>query len=243
MNLILVAPDELDAGQRVVLTDHRARHIREVLRKSRGDTVRVGVLNGRLGTAALLETNEQQVRLACIWSGAIPDPPQVDLLLALPRPKVLKRLWAQLAAIGVRRIILTNAAKVERCYFDSHVIDPAFYTPLLIEGLQQAGDTHIPQVHVFRRFRPLIEDHLDSLCPMARRIVLDPGAMAPLRVEKTDEPLLLAIGPEGGWTPFEVSLLEKHRFLPTRLPLRTVRSDTACIAALTLAHAHALRGD
>ena len=239
MNLILVTPNELDADQQAVLKDHRARHVVEVLRKIAGDTVRIGLLNGPLGTGTLLEADPTSMRLACTWEQEIPAAPRVDLLLALPRPKVLKRLWPQLAAMGIGRILLTNAWKVERCYFDAHVIDPVFYTPLLVEGLQQAGDTRLPVVQTFRAFKPLIEDTLDALCPTGHRIVLDPGATEPLHklALRSEERLLLAIGPEGGWTPYELALLGKHRFLPARLPLRTLRSDTACIAAL--AHAHA----
>ena len=56
----------------------------------------------------------------------------------------MRRLWAQIAALGVGRIILTNAEKVERNYFDTHILAPETYRPLLIEGLQQARDTRLP---------------------------------------------------------------------------------------------------
>ena len=86
-----------------------------------------------------------------------------SVLLALPRPKVMQRLWAQLAALGVGRILLTNAERVERHYFDTHVIDRGTYRPLLIEGLQQARDTRLPDVSVHKQFRVLVEDELESL--------------------------------------------------------------------------------
>ena len=92
-----------------------------------------------------------------------PPRPAIDLLLAAPRPKVMRRLWAQIAALGVGQIILTNAEKVERNYFDTHMLAPDTYRPLLIEGLQQARDTRLPSVSIHRRFRVLIEDELDRL--------------------------------------------------------------------------------
>ncbi len=95
--------------------------------------------------------------------------PAVDVLLALPRPKVLRRLWAQLAALGVGRIMLTNASRVERNYFDTHVLEAATYRPLLIEGLQQARDTRLPVVSVHRRFRILIEADLSALSDASTR--------------------------------------------------------------------------
>ena len=106
----------------------------------------------------------------------LPAPPAVDLLLALPRPKVLRRLWAQFAALGVGRIVLTNAARVERHYFDTHVLEESTYRPLLIEGLQQAGDTRLPRVSIHRQFRILIEDELDGLSNDGARLVAHPGS-------------------------------------------------------------------
>src|SRR5207302_9133919 len=100
----------------------------------------------------------------------------VDLLLALPRPKVLRRLWAQLSALGVGQIILTNAARVERNYFDTHIVAEGCYRPLLIEGLQQARDTWLPNVSVHKQFRVLIEDHLIKLFPGGQRLVAHPGS-------------------------------------------------------------------
>jgi RsmE family RNA methyltransferase len=159
----------------------------------------------------------------------------VDLLLALPRPKVMRRLWPQLAALGVGRIVLTNAARVERNYFDTHVLDPAFYRPLLIEGLQQAQDTHLPRVSIHRRFRPLVEDELDSLCPPGARLVAHPSGDAPPVAgawPRGAARVLLAVGPEGGWDDFELRLLGDRGFRPVSLGARTLRTDTACVALL-----------
>jgi 16S rRNA (uracil1498-N3)-methyltransferase len=152
----------------------------------------------------------------------------------------MNRLWAQLSALGVGRIMLTNAEKVERPYFDTHVLDEAHYRPLLIEGLQQAKDTRLPLVSIHRQFRVFVEDELDALSPDAVRFVADARASTPMQAAP-DVRVLLAVGPEGGWNSFELNLLLGHRFTPISLGARTLRSDTACIALLTLAHA-ALRG-
>jgi len=159
--------------------------------------------------------------------------------LATPRPKVLKRLWAQLAALGVGRIWLTNAARVERNYFDSHVLEEGFIRERLVEGLQQAGDTRVPRVSVHRRFRVLVEDELGAGDSGAvQRVVAQPGASRTVTSAVGGaRRVLLAVGPEGGWVPFELDLLRRHGFLPVGLGLRTLRTDTACIALLAVVHA------
>lgn len=235
VNLILLKPEELDPHGRATLSDDRARHIRHVLGAEKGKTLVVGVLNGPRGRGTVVSVQREEVVLACAFDPSRPPAPRIDLLLAMPRPKVMKRLWAQLAALGVGRIYVTNAWKVEKCYFDTHVLDPAFYTPLLIEGLQQVGDTALPRVSVHRRFRPWVEDELAAFDPGVRRLVLDPAAATCLAGTGQAERLLLAIGPEGGWTPYELDLLHAHGFLSAALGNRVLRSDTACVAALAVA--------
>jgi 16S rRNA U1498 N3-methylase RsmE len=176
MNLLLLDPSEIAAEGLATIDGARARHLRQVLRAEPGRAVRVGVVDGPMGVGTVLSIDHTHARLACSFDTAAPPVPPVDLLLALPRPKVLQRLWAQLAALGVGRIVLTNAWRVERNYFDTTVLDPAVYRPLLIEGLQQARDTRVPIVSVHRQFRVLVEDDLDRLCPQTTRLLADPGA-------------------------------------------------------------------
>ena len=232
MNLILIEPGELrDGGAR--LTGAQARHAIEVLRVTIGQEVRVGVIDGPRGTGRVTRLDGEAVELTCVFDNTPPPVPDIDLLLALPRPKVMRRLWAQLAAMGVGRIILTNASRVERNYFDTHVLNPEVYRPLLVEGMQQAQDTRLPRVSIHRRFKPLVEDELDGLCPDAARLVAHPAeGGAPLAWPGGASRVLMAIGPEGGWDNYEVGLLAAHGFAPVRLGPRTLRTDTACIALL-----------
>jgi RsmE family RNA methyltransferase len=238
VNLILLEErDRVDASC-VTLSDARAAHLLNVLRVTPGQTVRVGLLDGPFGTGTVEAASDGRVTMRCTFETDTPARPRVDVLLALPRPKVMRRLWAQLAALGVGRIILTNASRVERDYFDTHVLTEPCYRPLLIEGLQQARDTRLPLVSIHRQFRILVEDLLDDLFPSGVRLVADPSGKTSIAaaVAGHDERVLLAIGPEGGWDEFERSLLPAHGFLPVGLGPRTLRVDTACTALLAVAH-------
>ena len=244
MNLIIIERHEVsgggnEGGGHVTLSGVRADHLLNVLRVAPGHHVRVGVLDGPYGVGTVQSVGAGTVALRCAFQATVPPRPRVDLLLALPRPKVMRRLWAQIAALGVGRIILTNAERVERPYFDTHVLTPECYGPLLVEGLQQARDTWRPDVSIHRRFRVLVEDELDPLFPSGLRLVADPVAdklVGKVVRESVEERLLLAIGPEGGWNDFETALLEAHGFRRAGMGPRTLRTDTACIALLALAH-------
>jgi len=239
MNLVLVDPEEITPSGDAVLSGSRAEHLLKVLHAAPGHEVRIGVIDGPRGVGTVQAIAEGAVTLRCAFEGDAPPRPAIDLLLALPRPKVLRRLWAQIAALGVGQIILTNAEKVERNYFDTHVLSPESYRPLLIEGLQQARDTRLPAVSIHRQFRVLVEDQLDALAGPALRVVADPSASKALsQVVPAGAPqrLLLAIGPEGGWNAFELGLLAAHGFQPAGIGPRILRSDTACVALLAIAH-------
>ena len=240
MNLILLEKDEVQADGTALLAGSRARHVREVLHAAPGEEIRVGVVEGAMGTATVVEDG-QEIRLKCALSGGIPPIPRVDLLLAMPRPKVMNRLWPVLASLGVGRVLVSNAWKTERNYFDTHVLDPDHVREGLIEGLQQARDTRLPQVGVHKQFKKLVEDKLDGFGPYAARLVAHPGEGAfPIeRLGKlpSEARVLLAVGPEGGWTPFELELLAAHGFEAVSWGPRALRTDTACAVLLGLLHA------
>ncbi|MGE0449839.1 MAG: 16S rRNA (uracil(1498)-N(3))-methyltransferase [Vicinamibacterales bacterium] len=239
MNLVLIDPAELRDGQHVHLEGDRARHLLTVLNVDAGREVRVGLIDGPLGHAAVVAIAEASVTLRCEFEAVVPERPPVDLLLAVPRPKVMRRLWPQIAALGVGRVILTNAERVERAYFDAHVLHEQHWRPLLLDGLQQARDTRVPQVSIHRRFRVLVEDELGDLSDASQRLVADPASPEGIGTAAASQPdgrVLLSVGPEGGWNDFELQLLRSHGFAAIGLGPRTLRSDTACVALLALVH-------
>jgi len=245
VNLVLLEPSELAAGEpsTVQLADHRATHLREVLKVTVGSTVRVGVLDGAMGTATVREIDEGAITLSIDALPEMLTRPRLDVVLCLPRPKVLARLFSRLARLGWGRIYLSGAYRVERFYFDAHVLEPAEHRPLLIEGLSQARDTLVPEVSVHRSFAWLVRTELGLPSADVLRIYADPGAPRTIRdavlewPERATGRVLLLIGPEGGLTDRERRELEAASFVPVGMGARTLRSDVATIALLTLLHA------
>lgn len=230
-------PHELVEGH-VTLVDGRAQHIHSVLKAQVGQSLKMGVVDGPLATGVVLEMGPQGHVLLSMELGELPPPAPVDVVLALPRPKVMKRLWAPLASLGVHRLAITNAARVEKGYFEAQTLEPASHRPLLVEGLQQSGDTRLPQVSIHKRFKPFVQDELPTMFPGTRRLLAHPmGTQRLMQVGlQPQERVLLAIGPEGGWVDFEVQLLEAAGFTPVTVGHRILRTDTACVALLALVH-------
>lgn len=234
MNLVLLQPDDLDGGV-ATLRGRRARHVCEVHRAVVGDTLAVGLVDDLLGEGTVLSVSPEEVRLQVHLARRPPSPPGIDLLLALPRPKVLRRLLAAVSSLGVKRVVLVNAARVEKSYFDSPLLRPEAMREQLLLGLEQARDTVEPQVLVRPRLRPFAEDELPGLWADAKKLLAHPtSARRPeaCDVGRAGERAVVAIGPEGGWVPFEVELLERLGFQGFTLGERILRVDTAVPAVL-----------
>lgn len=223
MNLLLLRQEELGADGVVTLRDRRLTHLREVLKVQHGQQLRVGVLGGLMGTAEVLAPDTLKVTVT------EPPPPRanVSLILAVPRPKQLKRVIPAVASLGVDRVVLINAARVEKSYFDSKVLNREFLDSLVELGLEQACDTVPPVIEIRERLKPFIEDELASWAPQGLRLVPHPYAQAPLAPVPLSQHVTLAIGPDGGWVPYEIDLFSKHGFTPVSLGKRVLRGEVA----------------
>lgn len=241
MNLVLLAEGEL-LGGRISLTDARRTHMLEVLGVKVGSTVRAGIMDGPLGLLRILAMEAEA--LVCEFEEDTPLPPEsrVDILLCMPRPKVLQRLLPSLAQLGIRRLMISNAWRVERFYFDAHILLESHWKPLLLEGLSQARDTRVPALTVHRSFAWLVRTELNERVPeKAIRLYADPGAKLSVRdalcdARTSDDRVIVALGPEGGFTDRERNELEEAGFVAVGMSERALKSEVATIALLALVH-------
>jgi 16S rRNA (uracil1498-N3)-methyltransferase len=235
MNIILVTAEEVH-DDRVVLTDHRAEHIIKVLNSSQGDIVRIGVINKRRGTGRILRlTDRRPFRVELVVElreEAAPRPP-IDLLLALPRPIMLKRIFSQTAALGFGSITLINTNKVEKSFWEASLLNEASYRGHLLHGLEQAVDTRLPEVRFFTRFKPFVEDVLPGIMQEYSHCLLaHPAGKRTLKEALTGKPgrILLGVGPEGGWVDYEVEKFLEQGFSAFTIGERILKVDTAVIS-------------
>ncbi len=234
MNRILLESNEIVDGI-ATFGGARAKHVRTVLHGEVGQILKTGEIDGPIGTSTIVRLSEETVSVAVRHDRAS-LPPWVDLILAPPRPRVMKRLLPQLATLGVGRIFLVGAKKVEKDFWGATLLKEENFRPLLIDGLMQGGTSILPTLETRRNFRRFLNDELDAIFPTRRRIVAHPYADAQAADASREAPaegrLLLAIGPEGGWTDEEVALLEDKGFARYSLGRRILRTDTATIALL-----------
>lgn len=231
MNLILLEAADFVAADRVVLRDRRLKHIQEVHRAETGEHLRVGLLGGQMGHGQLIRLEASEVELHIALQQPPPAKLPVTLLLALPRPKMLRRVLQTIACMGVPRLVLLNSYKVEKSFWQTPFLEPQAIREQLLLGLEQARDTVLPEVIIEKRFKPFVEDRLPQLAAGTLGLVGHPGEY-PACPRAVTESVTLAIGPEGGWITYEVEKLTEAGLQPVQLGDRILRVETAVSALL-----------
>jgi RsmE family RNA methyltransferase len=231
VNLLLFEPGERVDEHRVRIGGERLRHLREVFRAAPGHRLAVGEIGGLLGSGVVAALTADHALLEIELHQ--PPPPRLPLavVLALPRPKMLRRLLRAVAEFGVAELCLLHTARVEKSFWQSDLLAPAAIRGFLLQGAAQARDTRLPEVSLARRFRPFAEDRLPGLARGRRALVAHPGNYPPCPVG-ADSPTLLLVGPEAGFTDFEIDLAAAAGCRPVSLGARTLRVETALVAAL-----------
>lgn len=231
MNLLLLEDGDFIAADRVLLQGRRLKHLQEVHRATVGDSLRVGRLGGLMGQGQLLRLDSDAAELQISLEQSAPAKLPLTLLLALPRPKMLKRVLQTVASMGVPRLILLNSYRVEKSFWQTPFLQPEAIREQLILGLEQARDTLLPEVIIEKRFKPFVEDQLPQLAAGSLGLVGHPGPY-PACPRTVEGQVTLAIGPEGGWIPYEVEKLAAAGLQPVQLGERILRVETAVTALL-----------
>ncbi len=244
MNIIILKDGDKDANSTYKIADNRADHIRTILKGEVGQSVEIGLLNGQIGKAEISEITNQFVSLKII---ELKDPqivaPELTLICALPRPQTLKKVLLTSAMMGVSNIHFIKANRVEKSYFHSPLLQPEKYTPYLIEGLSQGKSVLLPEVKFHERFKVFFEDYFPNQIESENQTLLkllpdlDSSQNLIEMHQENPERIIIAIGPEGGWVPFETELIASlgfNKFSLSRWTLRVEHAVTAVLSQIEL---------
>ncbi|WP_201555751.1 16S rRNA (uracil(1498)-N(3))-methyltransferase [Psychrobacter sp. 72-O-c] len=258
MNCILLPAANFSPTHALIDAPRQIEHISKVLGAQVGETLKIGQLGGNLGTAVIDEMTPAKIQL-CDVRLTIEPPPKLDVtvVLALPRPKVLRRLVMDMTAIGVRDIVLINSYRTQKSYWQSPLL--ARLDEFVLEGLQQGVDTLVPRITLQKRFKPFVEDELASLmtnCAIvahpyselslgqylqqhAQPTVYTLNSAASISNQehkqlhmKSALPSVVCIGAEGGWIDYEIELLAAQGCQAVNMGRRVLRTEAAVNALL-----------
>ncbi|HEY4640406.1 MAG TPA: 16S rRNA (uracil(1498)-N(3))-methyltransferase [Thermoanaerobaculia bacterium] len=232
MNLILLFKTDFRTNSCVILRGRRAEHVRGVHRAEVGKELTVGIADGGIGRGTVLRVDDDEVELRIELDRDPPPPLPVTLILALPRPKVLNRVIASATSLGVKRLFLINAWRVEKSYWSTPRLSPDNLRAQAVLGLEQARVTRLPSIETRRLFRPFVEDELPAIANGTCALVAHPHTSDVCPRNISGE-VTLAIGPEGGFIEAELASLQRVGFAAVSLGPRVLRVETAVAALLT----------
>ena len=234
MNIILF--DKTDYYQNknsIRLSDYRFDHISNVLRPKKNDTLKTGLINGNMGTGKVLEITDRYVDLSITLDKEPPPALPITILLAMPRPKVLKRTLKHIAVLGVKSIYLINSFRVEKSYWHTPALKQAAIRTIFLNALEQASDTLLPELHIEPLFKPFVEDRLPDIIQNTVAVVAHPKN-GNRKVITSGKHVTLAIGPEGGFIPYEINKLKECGFEEFRFGERILPVETAVPSLISL---------
>lgn len=232
MNLLLLEESDFIGPDRVQIQDDRCRHITRVLGAKPGDILVCGKKDDKMGSGLITSMDRHAIEIQTFLDQEPPKPLPLTLVLALPRPKMLKRILQSLASLGVKEIFLINSRRVEKSFWESGVLSDLTIQRHLDLGLCQARDTLVPQVHLKRFFSPFVKEELPELSRDKKRILAHPKAQNSCPVG-LNSGTVLVIGPEGGFIDLEVQTLVDNGFEPMTMGPRILRVETAVTALVS----------
>jgi len=234
MNIVLLSKSDFTDENRAVIADSRLEHLHKILNVKQGDTLKVGLVNGQIGIGTVEHFHNEECALTVELNSPPPEALPCTLVIAMPRPKTLKRSLEAAIVMGVKRIFIIGSFRVEKSYWGSPVLFEEYLHKLSMLALEQACDTLLPEIQIRKRFKPFVEDELPLISQDAKAIIAHPYAPS-FNVSVADEnkqKVVLVIGPEGGFIPYEINLLEKQGCIAVSFGDRILRVEQAVPAIL-----------
>lgn len=242
MNRIVVFPSERTQKNAFLVGGERLAHMRDVLGLREGGRLRLAVVGEGLGEGRVARLGREGALVEARPPFSRPALPGVALLAALVRPQTAGRVLEYGACMGVRSFTFFRAERSQRSYGGSRAFGGGAVRRRLVRGMAQGGRVfELPSVEVLDLGAAALVSG-GGLPRAARRILLSPGAPRSLAEAARGPPAaaagadaaLLALGPEGGWTPGEEEALVGAGFVPASVSPHVLRTEAAAVAGLAL---------
>lgn len=232
MNLILLEENDFIHDDVVEISGHRLDHLKNVTRIEMNQEMVCGKLNSKMGMGRIVDITPSHCRLQVCLDREPPEPVPLNLVLALPRPKMFRRIIQAVTSLGVKKIHIINSWRVEKSFWNSPKLEPESVRQQMILGLEQAKDTIMPELTFHRYFKDFAQNSLSAIAGKTHRILAHPKSdkICPMAI---DAPATLIVGPEGGFIPYEVETLEDQGFSAYHMGARVLRVETAVISLIS----------
>lgn len=241
MNCLILTQMELIEPAKALIRDERARRLHSEWELSVGQTLRVGVLEGKLGQAKVISIAHDIIELSVVLDLTPPKRDPTELIVAVPRPQTVKKVIQSVTTMGVSKLHFVRSENSEKSYLASHSLREEEIQKEIIKGLEQACDTIAPEVIIYPKFKPFIEEYLSKTILELNPLMIvahtrdADTSMASQVLSHKMQPIIISVGPELGWSEYEFRRILELGFKPVSLGERVLRVETAATALIAQA--------
>ncbi len=223
----------LTVGSRLALPDDVAAHLVRVLRLEVGDGCTLFNGDGRDCDARIVGIGKREVlaEIVSVHEADNESPLHITLLQGIARGEKMDLIVQKATELGVHAIVPVISERSE-VKLDAQRAQKrhAHWHSVAVAACEQSGRTRLPRLDAPQSLQTAIHDPMAGMV----KLTLDPTgqhSVAGLVIDAAPG-IVIAIGPEGGWSPRDRQALQANGFTGLRLGPRILRTETAGLAAI-----------
>ena len=227
----------LALGQTLSLPEEAANHLVRVMRLREGDGCVLFNGDGHdyRATLVLVGKRDAQVRIEATERVDNESPLPITLLQGIARGEKMDLILQKATELGVSAIVPVNAERTE-VKLDAARAEKrlAHWTSVVVSACGQSGRARVPTVAA----PASLLEAARQMPAAALKLTLDPlGEHRLSTLPPAPGGVVIAIGPEGGWSPRDRQALLDAGFQGLQLGPRILRTETAGLAAIAAVQA------
>lgn len=230
MNSIFIPQLFRIAGEELIVTGEELTAIKERQRLELGRRYSLGLEGRGRYSGELFELTSDRACFRGLQHVSTLERRPLKLVVGIARPQTVKKVLHVAASYGVPEVLFIRSERAEKSYFQSAGLLPSAIRSELVLGVEQGWDYELPVVRVVERFKAIVQDELAAT--QDQKVLLSTrNATSQPRFDST-KPMILAVGPEAGWSEFEEEFLIASGFVPQSLGPRALRVEVALAVGL-----------
>jgi 16S rRNA (uracil1498-N3)-methyltransferase len=230
-------PKEFVSGAKITITGNEAHHIRDVMRLKVSDKVSCFDGTGKEYTGLIKEVNPKEVIVDIIQTREpkVKDSISVTLIQAIPKKEKMDYIAEKATELGVRRIIpVMTERTVVNWDEEKKARSLDRWNKISRAASKQCNRLDLPEIMPVTTFSEALKAVSGQDLAMIAALSGDTIPLKKALQGASPRNIVIAIGPEGDFTPQEIEEARSAGFKPVGLGQRVLKSDTAGLAVLAI---------
>ncbi|MFT3933079.1 MAG: RsmE family RNA methyltransferase [Chitinophagaceae bacterium] len=222
--------DDFNGATDVVLDEDNSRHAISVLRMTEGEQMHLTDGKGYLLTGSIADAHKKKCRVAITDIQQVPAVSRKTAVgISLVKNPVRFEWFLEKATeMGISEIFPLLCERTEKQHFRQDRMQH-----VMVSALLQSRQAWLPILHEPIKFDRVIDEAVYQQKFIAHCLENEKQSFAK-SIDETTASAMILIGPEGDFSPAEISRAFSHNFIPVALGNTRLRTETAGMVAAAL---------